>query len=542
MAEISEISSRYVDEYAQLDPVRAIRSMGVVPGETLTDYSPAGFDALEQLYRRTSASLRAAEPVDEAERLGRLFLLDQVEGELALLDAGEREGMVSAIVGPPAAVRLAFDLVPRRNEDEWTRVAALLADVRRAMEGYRATLESGVERGHVGQRRIVSAVAEQCTTWAEGWFERYVGEYGDGPLHARLSAVARDAAAAYGELASWLRADYLASAATDDGVGEDRYRVWSRFMLGTEIDLDDAYAWGWEELARIEREQIVECDRIRPGASFEEVRTLLDTDPARAVHSVDEYRQWLQDISDEATATLNDWQFDIPEPLLRCEIGIPPEGSAAAAYYTPPSEDLTQPGRTWFPTVGRTTIPKWDQVTIAYHEAVPGHHLQLGMTRLVPLTRAHKLGFQVAHGEGWALYAERLMDELGQFTIPDTRLGFLASQAFRATRVVVDIGLHTGRPLPDGTAWTFELAKEHLRRSSGLTEEFADSEVKRYISWPAQAPTYKLGERAWLAGRDAARATQGASFDLKRWHAGALALGALGLRDLERELATAGSA
>jgi uncharacterized protein (DUF885 family) len=326
-------------------------------------------------------------------------------------------------------------------------------------------------------------------------------------------------------------------------VGEDRYRVWRRSNLGADPDLDDTYEWGWAELARIEAEKQEECDRILPGEGFEAVRQLLSTDPARCIEGVDAYRQWLQDISDDATARLNGSQFDIPEPLLRCEIGIPPEGSAAAPYYTPPTEDLSQPGRTWFPALGRTTFPMWDEVTTAYHEAVPGHHLQLGTTRLAPLIRAHRVGFQSAHGEGWALYAERLMDELGFFDTPDTRLGFLSSQAFRAVRVVVDIGLHTGRVIPegwpgDGSRWTPEIAVEHLERAGGLSRPFAESEVQRYLSWPGQATTYKLGERTWLESRQAARANAGAAFDLKAWHARALDLGALGLDALAAELVT----
>ena len=533
VAEISDISSRYVDDLVALDPVRGMR-MGIGRDSTaLTDYSPEGVERHADLLRRTAAALSAAEPVDEPERLGRLFLLDQLSGELGLIEAGERERQVSVLAAPPSSVRLVFDLMPRETDEDWARVAARLANVPASIDGYRASLSEGIASGRVAARRSVLAAAEQCTTWAEGYF---------GSFPPAVEEMARRAGSAYGELASWLRTTYAPVATDEVGVGEERYLRWAKMMLGTDIDLDETYQWGWDELARIEREKVLECERILPGAGFEEVRDHLNSDPSQLLDGVDAYRQWLQDVSDAATARLSGSQFDIPPTLLRCDIGIPPEGSAAAAYYTPPSEDLSQPGRTWFPTVGKTQFPMWDQVTIAYHEAVPGHHLQMGMIRLLPLTRAHKLGFQSAHGEGWALYAERLMDELGQFDTPPTRLGFLGSQAFRAVRVVVDIGLHTGRALPDGRAWTPEIASEHLQRHGGYPKAFADSEVLRYISWPAQATTYKLGERSWLAGRDAARTRQGSAFDLKRWHASALALGALGLSDLDTELSRAGSA
>ena len=545
MASITEISETYVDELARLDPVRAARGMGV-GGEHhhLTDWSPDGHAARSELLRRTAEALRAVEPTGEPERLGRLFLLDEVDGELGLHEAGEAQALVSAIIGPPAALRMSFDLQVRDTVDDWERVADRLDGVPGALAGYRRSLAEWASYGVVATSSVVQTVVDQCRTWGSGagWFASYVAAFdADDALAARLAAGAAGAGAAYAELGEWLGREHLASASDVPGVGEDRYHIWRRSNLGADFDLDDTYAWGWAELGRIEAEKRQECDRILPGVGFDAVRDLLETDPARCVEGVDAYRQWLQDVSDDATARLNGSQFDIPTPLLRCDIGIPPEGSAAAPYYTPPSEDLSQPGRTWFPTLGRSLFPTWSEVTTAYHEAVPGHHLQLGTTRLAPLIRAHRLGFRSAHGEGWALYAERLMDELGFFDTPDSRLGFLSSQAFRAVRVVVDIGLHTGRDIPDGWAgagerWTPELAVEHLERAGGLDRVFAESEVQRYLSWPAQATTYKLGERTWLESREASKAAAGRGFDLKAWHARALDLGALGLGDLAREL------
>lgn len=544
---VTDISERFVEGYAALDPVVAARLMGVgVDSDELTDYSPAGLAAKEELLAGTERALAVAEPVDEAERLGKLYLLDQVRSELRLLRSGEQARLVSALVGPPAMVRMAFDLMPRGGEDAWERVVARLDRVPDTIGGYRASLQDAASRGETAATSLAETVAGQCATWAEGdgWFAGYVAAYGDGPLRARLYDAAIEAGRAYGALAAWLRRDYLPLSAPDGAVGDERYRTWADTQVGTSVDIDDAYEWGWEELGRIEDEKAHECDRIVPGAQFGEVRDLLERDPARSIDGVDAYRDWLQDTSDAATELLDGWQFDVPVPLRRCDIGIPPEGSAAAPYYTPPSEDLSQPGRTWFPTLGRTRFPTWDVVTTAYHEAVPGHHLQLGMTRVVPLVRAHRVGFDTAHGEGWALYAERLMDELGQFTTPETRLGYLASQAFRAARVVIDIGLHTKRRIPTGwpgagERWNVEFAVALLQRAGGLTTDFATSEVQRYLSWPAQAITYKIGERVWLEGREVAKQAAGAAFDLKTWHARALALGPLGLDDLRRELAPA---
>ena len=551
MSTVSEISDRYVTEVADLDPVRGERWGVKSDGTRLTDYSPDGQAALAALLALTLADVEVATPADEPERLGQGFLADWVGGELGVLESGERERMLSIIVGAPASTRSVFDLMDRATPEAWETIRARLLAVPKAMGGYRETLELGLANGRPAARRQALAVAEQCATWAGnrngGWFGTFVAGSGDGPARARLDDAARIAAAAYGELATWLQEHYAPRATEVDGSGDERYRVWARYLLGTELDLDEAYAWGWGELARLEAEKALECERILPGATFEEVRDLLIRDPNRSIHGVDAYREWLQYMTDEAIAGLDGRQFDIPASIRRCEVHIPPEGSAAAAYYTPPSEDLKRPGQTWFPTVGRTSFPTWDDVSTVYHEAVPGHHLQGSTIRLVPLTRAHKLGFNSAHGEGWALYSERLMDELGWFRTPETRLGFLCAHAFRAARIVVDIGLHTGRTIPkgwpdEGGGWTYERATEYMLRAGGMERASAESEVLRYLSWPSQATAYKLGERTWLAGREAARAaavSAGREFDLKAWHARALALGPLGLDRLEGELARA---
>ena len=551
MPTVTEISDRYITEVADLDPVRGERWGVKSDGTRLTDYSPAGMQALADLLGRTLRDVTAATPESEAERLGAGFLADWVSGELGVIEAGERERMISIITGAPASTRSVFDLMDRSTPEAWDTIRARLSAVPKALGGYRESLEAGLDHGRPAARRQALAVAAQCETWAGngtgGWFGTFVSEYGDGSARAGLDAAAHTAATAYGELGAWLRNDYAPRANEDDASGDERYRVWGRFILGTDIDLDEAYTWGWEELGRLEAQKAIEVERILPGGSFEDVRELLLHDPKRLIHGVDAYREWLQYVTDEAISGLDGRQFDIDPSIRRCEVRIPPEGSAAAAYYNPPSEDLKRPGTTWFPTIGRKAFATWDEVSTVYHEAVPGHHLQGATIRLVPLTRAQKLGFVSAHGEGWALYSERLMDELGWFRTPETRLGFLCAHAFRAARVVVDIGLHTKRPIAAGwpnagEAWTYERAVDFMLRAGGMERAAGESEVLRYLSWPSQATAYKLGERAWLAGREAARAAaaaDGREFDLKRWHANALALGPLGLDRLGAELAKA---
>ena len=216
-------------------------------------------------------------------------------------------------------------------------------------------------------------------------------------------------------------------------------------------------------------------------------------------------------------------------------------------YYTPPSEDWTRPGRTWYPTGGRTVFPLWNEVSTAYHEGVPGHHLQVGLMTCLKedLSRYQRtIGFVSGHGEGWALYAERLMGELGYLDNPDYQLGMLSGSIFRAMRVVVDIGLHLELPIPDGEEsagqqWSPDVAFSFADRYSPIPGEFTRSEVDRYMGMPAQAISYKVGERAWFEIRADIQSRRGAGFNLKDFHTQALHLGSLGLDQMRREMLTA---
>jgi uncharacterized protein (DUF885 family) len=226
--------------------------------------------------------------------------------------------------------------------------------------------------------------------------------------------------------------------------------------------------------------------------------------------------------------------------LRAIEVVLARGSTSGAAYYTPPSEDLARPGRTWWPLGGRgdqDRFATWSELSTVFHEGVPGHHLQAGAAKMAGdrLSRFAKSSFVSGHGEGWALYAERLADELGWFSEPGTRLGMLGGSALRAARVVIDIGVHLDLPLPDGSRWTFAKACEVLHERGRAEPHRVRAEVVRYFGWPGQAISYKLGERGWLAAREHARRRPG--FDLKRWHTAALNLGPIGLRDLATELA-----
>jgi uncharacterized protein (DUF885 family) len=390
----------------------------------------------------------------------------------------------------------------------------------------RESWKLGLDRGVKAQRRQVLASSDQLATWAgrkdaPAFFEQFAESAAvvpGAPLD-QLRKAAKNASRALGETADFLVNDYAPHADTRDGVGPERHALARRRFMGMKVEAKDAYEWGWAEVQRIDAEMERVAKEILPGATLAEVRHFLDTDPSRSLQGEGALRDWLQELMDDAMSFLIDNNhFSIPNSIRTVEAMISPPGGAAAMYYTGPSEDLSRPGRTWYPTNGRTVFPRWSEPTTAYHEGVPGHHLQVAIATInsEKLSRFQRNTFVSGHGEGWALYAERLMDEFGFLENPEYRLGYLYAQAFRAARIVIDTGIHCGFAIPQssswhpGEQWTPELMFEFLSAHSSSDDEFNRSEINRYLGWPGQAISYKLGERVWLDLRDDAKQKHGA--------------------------------
>ena len=230
---------------------------------------------------------------------------------------------------------------------------------------------------------------------------------------------------------------------------------------------------------------------------------------------------------------------------MRCAIA--PPGGNAGAYYIPPTEDFERPGTMWWaPAPGQQLFHTWRERTTVFHEGVPGHHLQSAQAvwQAKDLTRFQRLlCFVSGHGEGWALYAERLMDELGHFEI---RVTVSASSTRRpsgprgscSTSAPTSSCRSRRTPSASGRVdrWTADAMCEFLAARTLLEPAYVTDEVNRYLGWPAQAISYKVGERIWLQAREQWEIDQGFIFDLRRFHAVGLGLGPMGLAPLAEEL------
>ncbi len=552
---VDAVADRFVESYAALDPVAA--TYVGIPGydDKISDLSLDGYQAREDLSQTALREMASTEAADDREQAAKDSFIERLSVSIEQYEAKTPQSQISVIFSELHNVRGVFDLMGTDTTEDWGNINARLAAIPQALTDYQLTLSRLADDGHVSAKRQIDAVASQVRAWTgqEGAgtnFFRSLVETPGAPasMQPELTRNATAASDAYSAMGRFLRDHLLPRGRDRDGVGRDRYEPESRYFLGAQIDLDETYAWGWEELRRIEDDMLAVAHQIRPGASIDEAVAVLDADSSRTISGKENFRSWMQELADRTISEMADVHFDIPEPIRRIECRLAPTNDGGI-YYTGPSEDFSRPGRMWWAVPeGIVDFSTWREVTTVYHEGVPGHHLQVGQTayRSDLLNRWQRTMCWVSgHGEGWALYAERLMDDLGYLDDPGTKLGMLDGQGMRAARVIIDIGMHLELQIPPdnpfgfhpGETWTPDLGLEFLRQHCRMDDAIIRFEVNRYLGWPGQAPSYKVGERIWLQAREEVRANKGAGFDLKQFHRSALDLGSLGLDPLRAALA-----
>jgi uncharacterized protein (DUF885 family) len=548
VTQIDQIADDHLAKFVALSPIAA--TYFGIPGhdEELDDFSPAGHQAHADLRAATLAELDRATPVDDIDRVTAAALRERLGLADETFRAGLDEMALNVIASPLQEVRGCLDLMPTATDEDWGVISRRLDQVPAALEGWRESLLAAAAKGNVSPRRQVSACIAQCDDLVadDGYFATLVrnaaladggAELADATLEA-LTASAGQAAQSYAELGTWLRETLLDQAPEADACGPERYALLSRAFLGATVDLAETYAWGQQEVDRITAEMEQVAEQIKPGSTVKAAIAALDADPAYQLHGTGALKAWMQERADEVIANLAGTHFDIPDPVRTIECLIAPT-QTGGIYYTGPSEDFTRPGRMWWSVPkGVTEFGTWKELTTVYHEGVPGHHLQVAQTvfRSELLNKWRRIAaWTSGHGEGWALYAERLMDELGYMDDPGNKMGLLDSQSLRAARVVIDIGVHCGFEAPaevGGGEWTYDKAWDYLNAHANQGEAWLRFELDRYLGWPGQAPSYKIGERLWMQLRDQVAEREGDAFSLKDFHRRALDIGGVGLDTL----------
>ena len=547
-----QLAGEYVDEACSLDPVLSTQ-LGIPgsDGEWGDSFGPAGLAASLALDERYRALVQPfLDDPDYRERLAAQVMMASFDEAKSAFDAGDHLRDLKHMASPLHQVRLIFDVMAVDTPEGRADVRRRLETLAVPLGDYCRTLAMGLEQGEVVASRQVRSVIGQLQRMSRdpaslGAVVARVKAAGGDSEQTSLAAEA--ARAAFGELADWLDARYLPHASNDDGVGREAYERAANRMVGMRVDPDEAYAWGWDEFRRLLGEMEQLAGSIVPGAGWERAKEYLETDPAVTARGTDALLEFVSATLDEAVADLAGSHFEVPDAIRPLTVQLAPPGSPLGVYYRRPSEDFSRPGGVWYSIGDQEVFPLYQHVSTAYHEGFPGHHLQIAtaMHRREEISRFQRLlTWCPGYGEGWGMYAEVLMGELGYLEDPQHRFGMLAKQMYRTARIVVDVGLHLGlavderSPIAPGSTWDFDSAVEFMRVYGFRTHAQAKDEVLRYLGWPGQAIAYKLGERELLAIRSDAMHRLGDRFDLRQFHATVLDHGTMRL-DLLRQLVSA---
>ncbi|MEW6864953.1 DUF885 domain-containing protein [Trueperella pyogenes] len=542
---IDQLSNHYVTSLLDCTPelVTALGRGSADEGD-FSDYSPEGLGQMNDLHLATLRQLAALEPADDVDRITKAALTASLESEIEDYERGE-VGDINVIASPLQGIQEIYDNMAQESAADWELIARRLSNTPKALRGWQETLKLRAQSGPPTAAKQIELAIDQAEHKAGPSSPLADLAVRGGGAHPQLAQLLEDAAAsaraAYGELAAFLRDEILPHGAASEAFGRERYEPRIRAATGARLDLDETYDWGLAELARIVAEQeMIVRDLYGDGVSIPAALDRLNADPAYQVRGKDSLKAWMQETSDRALDDLHGAHFDIPDPLRKLECMIAPSGTGAI-YYTGPSDDFSRGGRMWWSVPDGTDVfHTWQEKTTVYHEGVPGHHLQLGMATYVKDSLndwRRNLSWNSGHGEGWALYAEGLMAELGYHDDPADYMGVLDSERLRATRVVLDIGFHLGKPSPRGyehisPVWTRAVAWQFLQDNVAMDRSFLAFELNRYLGWAGQAPSYKVGHRIWKQLRADAEArahARGEDFSLKDWHMRALQIGSVGL-------------
>lgn len=543
MGNTFDLASELVDEFCAINPPMAT-TLGVSGSDHLWG-DTFGLEGVEQ--ERTLRDRyrdRVAAHLDSDDRRSRIAAT-VISGSIAEADRSYEEGdhflSLRHLGSPLHRMRLVFDLMDAESPSGRDAIAARLHTLSKPLDDFRELLAEGMGEGLVVARRQVESVAAQARRMSgdTASLDQIAARVDHAGLDSSSVAEGADRAReAIGDFADWLESVYLPAAGETDAAGRDRYVRSADRLVGLEIDPDEAYEWGWQELARLLSELERVADDISPGSGVAAVKDHLETSSEETVSGTDDLLAFVRQTLVKAVDDLAGLHFDVPDIIRPLTVELAPPGGPLGVYYVGPSEDFSRPGGVWYSIGDQQQFPLYQHVSTAYHEGFPGHHLQIATarSRTEEISRFQRLmTFYPGYGEGWAMYAEVLMGELGYLDDLRHYFGMLAKQTYRTARVVVDIGLHLEKvidrssPMAPGEPWTFDVAVDFMRDYGFRTHDQARDEVLRYLGWPGQAIAYKLGEREILAIREASRARLGDRFDLKEFHKAVLNNGAMRL-------------
>lgn len=550
--------AKLAEEYWQ-GSLEAYPTMATSLGDTryddrLADISPKG---ITKEKRRVHGVLDRARAIPEAgltpaDRLTRTALITELENQLAYTTCAFHEWVVDPMGGPQTELMSLPDYTIIETPKDAAKFVRRMQASGRHIDDHVANLQRGLDQGKVASWDAVKKTIEQLqrlaetpdeslgvwkpatvsrTSWKAAERESFVKN-----LRAAISKTLRPALARY---RTFLTARVLPAARPPDKAGLaalpggiDCYRSMIRVHTSLELDPEALHKTGLDQVAKFRRDLAELGQKVLGTSDVAEIQKRLRTSPDMHFKTPEEVESKARETLARAQAAVPDW-FGKIRPKAPCEVkvmGMHEAPYSTIAYYRQPSADGRRPGTYMINTYKPETRPRYEAEALAFHEAVPGHHLQIAVAQEltgIPEFRKH-LGV-TAFVEGWGLYSERLADEMGLYSTGVDRIGMLSYDAWRACRLVVDTGMHA-------KGWSRQRAIEYMTENSILAENNIVNEVDRYLTWPAQALAYKMGQLEILRLRDEAKKKLGARFDIKAFHDAVLGNGAVSLPVLRQQV------
>lgn len=545
-ADLDRASSDFWDQWLRTNPTEAHLLGDHRFADRYEDASREAEDRTIRELQAVSATVRAIDPdrLDEQQRITRAVLIDTADHQAAVLGVRLPELGVDPVFGPQVMIPITIGMFGIPDADVADAMVDKLHGIATHVDQLTERLREGVAAGRVPAAFAVrdtlaqldallsAPLAEDPVLTAIGaapagidesaWRERLAGAVAD---------AVRPAFAAHRDL---LRAEVLPSARSDERCGlgwlPDGQAAYAT-MLGssttTTLSAEEVHEIGREQVARLADEYRALGPASVGTADLQEIFEAMRSDPALHCSRGEELVEGSEVALARAWAAMPDWFETLPQ--ARCAVQGSPGG--AKAFYYPPAADGSRGGTFFINTDDPASWGTFELESTAFHEGVPGHHLQLTIAAEltgVPEFRRHVM--HNAYGEGWGLYSERLADEMGLYSGPVDRMGMLAGDSMRACRLVVDTGLHA-------LGWSRQQAVDYMVGNSPLTEAMVRAEVDRYICTPGQACGYMIGRLEIQRIRAEAEARQGAAFDLRRFHSAVLDSGSLPLAVLDQVVA-----
>jgi uncharacterized protein (DUF885 family) len=546
---LADLAEEYWQAHLKASPVSATSLGDRRYDNLLTDITPEGRAKrraeLEGFLARAEALL--PEDLNSADRLTRSALITEIRESLSRFDCGLQDWVVDPLGGPQVSFFSIPSYQPIRTPDEGRAMVERWRAIGPYMDAHVANLEAGLAEDKVAIRMAVEKVIEELNDllkkpddeWAllrpletghPEWSEADREEFEE-ELRASVAEVVRPAMAGY---KGFLETSVLPRARANDEPGlyhvpggGDCYQQLIRVYTSLDLPAEEIHELGLKEVAKINRETEELGEIVFGIGDRMAILEKLRTDSGLYFETRDQVQAKADSALSRAKTAMVDWFGILPQAdcnVVRMEPFE--EKHSTIAYYRQPAVDGSRPGSYYINTYAPETRPRYEAEALAYHEAIPGHHLQIAISQeLTDIPEFRKHQGVTAFVEGWALYTERLSNEMGLYSSDLDRMGMLSYDSWRACRLVVDTGMHA-------KGWTRDQAIQFMIENSALAKNNITNEVDRYITWPGQALAYKIGQLEIFRLREKAKTELGEDFDIKEFHDTVLRNGAVALEPL----------